>query len=164
MKRLGKYEGLTYLTLLVIILPLVVWRLSLARTVERWGDIRRGKREIAAFAADSTGARPAAAALDTVELIAGGALLERIGRDAAGSGVAVVRYTPYLTRSGEGFALRTAEVVLAGSFAPLVRVIDRIERELPSCKIASATFRTVKKRQQPHLQLTLLVRQLTETH
>mgnify|MGYP005773538931 CR=1 FL=1 len=163
MNRLGKYGGVSYLLLLIVVLPLAVWRLSLARTFDRWQEIRRSERTIATLSADSSAIETIRFRFDTTELIAGGGLLDRINRYTTGMGVSVVRYTPYLTRSDEEFALRTAEVILSGRFVSLVRTLDRIEREIPSCKVVSTAFQTVKRRQEKRLQLILLVQQLTET-
>lgn len=162
MKRLGRYEGIARLALLLVILPVAVYRLSLSRTLALWSEVREGERTIAEAEADL--AQPAAisAGLDTVELIAGGGLLDSLGRLAADAEVEVVRYTPYMTRRGDDFALRTAELVLSGGFAPLLRTLDRLERSLPGCRFLSTEFRTVRRGRQTSLQMTLVVQQLTE--
>ncbi len=162
MNRLGKYGGVSYLLLLIVVLPLAVWRLSLARTFDRWQEIRRSERTIATLSADSSAIETIRFRFDTTELIAGGGLLDRMNRRANGRHVSVVRYTPYLTESGDGLVLRTAEVVLTGDFAHMVRALDGIEQEIPSCKVISTTFQTIKKRKERRLQVTLLIQQLTE--
>lgn len=162
MKRLGRYEGIARLALLLVILPAAVYRLSLSRTLALWSEVREEQRTIAEAVADP--AQPAAipAALDTVELIARGGLLDSLGRLAADTGVEVVRYSPYRTREGDNFALRTAEIVLSGGFAPLIRTLDRLERSLPACRFLSTEFKTVRRGRQSSLQLTILVQQLTD--
>lgn len=162
MKRLGRYEGIARLALLLVILPAAVYRLSLSRTLALWSEVREEQRTIAEAVVDP--AQPAAipAALDTVELIAGGGLLDSLGRLAADAEVEVVRYSPYRTREGDDFALRTAEIVLSGGFAPLIRTLDRLERRLPACRFLSTEFKTVRRGPQSSLQLTILVQQLTD--
>ena len=75
MNRLGKYGGVSYLLLLIVVLPLAVWRLSLARTFDRWQEIRRSERTIATLSADSSAIETIRFRFDTTELIAGGGLL-----------------------------------------------------------------------------------------
>ena len=41
MNRIGKYEGVVRLVLLLVVLPAVVYRLSLGHTVALWGEVRR---------------------------------------------------------------------------------------------------------------------------
>lgn len=162
MKRLGRYEGIARLALLLVILPAAVYRLSLSRTLALWSEVREGERTIAEAKADPTQSAATPAALDTVELIAGGGLLDSLGRLAADAEVEVVRYSPYRTREGDDFALRTAEIVLSGAFAPLIRTLDRLERHLPACRFLSTEFKTVRRGRQSSLQLTILVQQLTD--
>ena len=47
MKRLGRYEGIARLALLLVILPVAVYRLSLSRTLALWSEVREGERTIA---------------------------------------------------------------------------------------------------------------------
>lgn len=161
MKRLGKYGGIVRLALLLIVLPVAVYRFSLGRTVALWGEVREGERIIEAAEAGNERNAPAAV-LDTAERIAGGGLLDSLSRFLAGGEVAVVRYTPFLTRDGDDFALRTAEIVLSGGFAPLVRTLERLERCLPDGRFLSAELKTVRRGRQTSLQLTLVVQQLTD--
>ena len=76
--------------------------------------------------------------LDTVELIAGGGLLDLLERLDPDSSVRIVSWlSPYLTRKGDDFTLRTAEIVLSGGFVPLLRTLDATERELSGCRLLS---------------------------
>ena len=80
MNRIGKYEGVVRLVLLLVVLPAAVYRLSLGRTVALWGEVRRTERTLAET--DSASIQPDASVvmLDTVELIAGGGLLDLLER------------------------------------------------------------------------------------
>ncbi|MGN0043805.1 hypothetical protein [Alistipes indistinctus] len=162
MNRIGRYEGVVRLVLLLVVLPAVVYRLSLGRTIALWGEVRRAERTLAE--ADSAPIQPdtPAAMLDTVELIAGGGLLELLERLGPDSSAEVVSYTPYRTREGDDFTLRTAEIVLSGDFVPLLRTLDAAERELSGCRLLSSEFKTVRRGRQTSLQLTLVVQQLTD--
>ena len=156
MNRIGKYEGVVRLVLLLVVLPAAVYRLSLGRTVALWGEVRRTERTLAET--DSASIQPDA----SVELIAGGGLLDLLERLDPDSSVRIVSYTPYLTRKGDDFTLRTAEIVLSGGFVPLLRILDATERELSGCRLLSSGFKTLRRGRQTSLLLTLVVQQLTD--
>lgn len=160
MNRIGKYEGVMRLVLLLVVLPAAVYRLSLGRTVALWGEVRRAERTLAEIAPVQTDMP--AAMLDTVELIAGGGLLDLLERLDPDSSVRIVSYTPYLTREGDDFTLRTAEIVLSGGFVPLLRTLGAAERELSGCRLLSSGFKTLRRGRQTSLQLTLVIQQLTD--
>ena len=162
MKWLGKYEGVARLALLLVVLPAAVYRLSLGRTVALWGEVYRAERTLAEAEAAPVQPDTPAALLDTVELIAGGGLLELLERLGPDSSAEVVSYTPYRTREGDDFTLRTAEIVLSGGFVPLLRTLDAAERKLSGCRLLSSGFKTVRRGRQTSLQLTLVVQQLTD--
>lgn len=162
MNRIGRYEGVVRLLLLLVVLPAAVYRLSLGRTVALWGEVRRAERTLAEAEAAPVQPDTPAAMLDTVELIAGGGLLELLERLGPDSSAEVVSYTPYRTREGDDFTLRTAEIVLSGGFVPLLRTLDAAERELSGCRLLSSGFKTVRRGRQTSLQLTLIVQQLTD--
>ena len=156
MNRIGKYEGVVRLVLLLVVLPAVVYRLSLGRTVALWGEVRRTERTLAE--AEAAPVQPDA----SVVMLAGGGLLDLLERLDPDSSVRIVSYTPYLTRKGDDFTLRTAEIVLSGDFVPLLRTLDATERELSGCRLLSSGFKTVRRGRQTSLQLTLVVQQLTD--
>lgn len=162
MNRIGKYEGVVRLVLLLVVLPAVVYRLSLERTVALWGEVRRAERTLAESATTPVQPATPVAMLDTVELIAGGGLLDLLERLDPDSSVRIVSYTPYLTREGDDFTLRTAEIVLSGGFVPLLRTLDAAERELSGCRLLSSEFKTIRRGRQTSLQLTLVVQQLPD--
>ena len=108
MNRIGKYEGVVRLVLLLVVLPAAVYRLSLGRTVALWGEVRRTERTLAEAEAAPVQPDASVAMLDTVELIAGGGLLDLLERFDPDSSVRIVSYTPYLTRKGDDFTLRSA--------------------------------------------------------
>lgn len=162
MKWLGKYEGVARLILLLVVLPAAVYRLSLGRTVALWSEVCRAERTLAEAESAPVQLDTPAAMLDTVELIAGGGLLELLERLDPDSSVRIVSYTPYLTREGDDFTLRTAEIVLSGGFVPLLRTLDATERELSGCRLLSSEFKTIRRGRQTSLLLPLVVQQLTD--
>ena len=162
MNRIGKYEGVVRLVLLLVVLPAAVYRLSLGRTVALWSEVCRAERTLAEAESAPVQPETPAAMLDTVDLSAGGGLLDLLERHDPDSSVRIVSYTPYLTRKGDDFTLRTAEIVLSGGFVPLLRTLDAAERELSGCRLLSSEFKTLRRGRQTSLLLTLVVQQLTD--
>ena len=162
MNRIGKYEGVVRLVLLLVELPAAESRFSLGPTDALWGEVRRTERMLAEAEAAPVQPDASVVMLDTVELIAGGGLLELLERLDPDSSVRIVSYTPYLTRKGDDFTLCTAEIVLSGGFAPLLRTLDATERELSGCRLLSSEFKTIRRGRQTSLLLTLVVQQLTD--
>lgn len=105
MKKLGKYEGIVRLFLLLIVLPIAEYQLSLrARSAcgSRYGRSRAGGCRIAYGQRITLRAGTVHSIVpDTTDRIAGGGLLDSLGRFQADGKIAVVRYTPYLTRDGQ---------------------------------------------------------------
>ena len=99
MNRIGRYEGVVRLVLLLVVLPAAVYRLSLGRTVALWGEVCRVERTIAEVETAPVQPDTSAAMLDTVELISGGGLLDLLERLVPDSSVRIVSYKPYLTLS-----------------------------------------------------------------
>ena len=162
MNRIGRYEGVVRLVLLLIVLPAAVYRLSLGRTVALWGEVCRAERTIAEAETAPVQPDTSAGMLDTVELISGGGLLDLLERLVPDSSVRIVSYTPYLTREGDDFTLRTAEIVLSGGFVPLLRTLGAAEREFSGCRLLSSGFKTLRRGRRTSLQLTLVIQQLTD--
>ena len=65
MNRIGKYEGVVRLVLLLVVLPAAVYRLSLGRTVALWGEVCRAERTLAETDSASIQPDTPAAMLDT---------------------------------------------------------------------------------------------------
>ena len=163
------YKGLTYLALLLVVAPLTAWRLALSGTWHTWRQGRSEARQLSELPAlqtphDELSSVRARMALDTVEYIRSGLIIERLLPEASKYGVSVVRYSPFATEQEGEMSLRTAEMTLSGSFHGIVRVIDRLERDIPSCRIASVNFRTIRRNNKPaQLVAQLIIRQITIT-
>lgn len=167
MNAWAKYKGLTYLLLLLVVLPWAAWSLALKDTASKWRAYGKERRELAVLretAASESGHVAAGAVLQTGEIIASGQFLRLISETADANRVAVERYTPYLTENGDGIEIMTGEITVSGDYISLVRVIDHIEWKIGACKLVSADFRSAKDRRSGRIKLTatLLVQQMTE--
>lgn len=166
MTGLKKYKGLIYLLLLVIVVPLLVWRLALGSTAKMWRGYNRNTTRIETLRAEQqAGAVPITLQLWEKEQIASGLLLESILPLAEANGAQIQKYTPYMSQSANGLALYTAEVTLTGRYSGMVRMIQEIETGASACRLVSANFKAVKQRNRPdpQLTLTLIIQQLRET-
>ncbi|MCL2562123.1 MAG: hypothetical protein FWE10_07405 [Rikenellaceae bacterium] len=158
-----KYKGLLMLAGLLIVVPYLVYRVAIADTVRMNREMKRTERQITRLQNQSRTERAAeGAVLQTVSDIQSGDLLPRIMDCDAGARCVVVKYTPCITESRDGLAVHTAELVLSGTYADLLRLIERIETDIGSCRLVSATFRSIVQRQrrQTQLHVTLILQQI----
>lgn len=158
-----RYRGLGLAALLVVVLPWTAWRFALSETFAAWRACRQLERRLEALApatlATGTAVRPAA---DAPELILSGGLLDSVRRFAPAA-VGVTGYVPVVTQRQEGIAVRTAQLVLTGPFAELLRTVETLERRLPACRLRSVEWRTIvqPRTRRTQLVLTLHIQQLT---
>lgn len=161
MKRLGQYEGLVRLILLLVILPLVIYHFSLARTYRLWKKMHRTEQLIAQASQESP-QFVTAVRLDSVELIASGEVLDRMKALFIDDHAKIIQYTPWVTQEGDDFTLRTAEIVLSGDFTSLLQILDKMEQDLKRCRFLCSEFRIVRRGRQSSLQLAVIVQQLID--
>lgn len=161
MKRLGRYEGLVRLILLLVILPLVIYHFSLARTYRLWKKMHRTEQLIAQASQESPQA-VTVVRLDSVELIASGEMLDRMKALFIDDHAKIIQYTPWVTQEGDDFTLRTAEIVLSGDFTSLLQILDKMEQDLTRCRFLCSEFRIVRRGRQSSLQLAVIVQQLID--
>ncbi len=164
MRPLAEYKGLAHLAAVIILLPLLAWRLALADTAGKWLAIRSIENEVAALRSQADYPAPHAAAATGTEHVSDGGLL---GEILCGPGCCeVVRYTPYFAPGADGLMLHTAEIVLNTDFLSCVRIMDNIERTMPDSRLRSIMLRSVTPRGSagPLLHATLVIQQITETN
>jgi hypothetical protein len=164
-ETMRKYRGLLMLAGLLVAVPWIAYRLAIADTVRMGRELRRTETEIARLQNQAVTQRSAGSvALRSVSDLQSGDLIPRIMDCEAGGRCVVVKYTPYITESRDGLAVHTAELVLSGTYADLLRLIERIEERESSCRLVSATFRSITQRQrrQTQLHVTLILQQITK--
>ncbi len=162
MNRLGRYEGWARLILLLVVVPCVAYCFAFARTRTLWKEVRQAEQEIAQAMRGADLSSVPSVGLDSVELIANGGVLEKMKLWTHDEEIKIVRYTPYITQEGEDFILRTAEVILSGTFIPLLRALNDMEQHLGQCRFLSSEFRIVRRGKQTSLQLIIIIQQLTD--
>lgn len=162
----GKYKGLIYLTGLVIVIPWLAWRMAIAGNVEMSTQAGRFEKQTAALRAKAAQAETApAAAVLTAGVLQSGVPIPVIMGSEAGSRCKVVRYTPYITESRDGLAVHTAELVVSGAYADLLRLVAAAEGNGEGYRLVSAAFRSIRQRhkKETQLQLTMILQQITRT-
>ncbi len=159
---MSRYKGLLYLAGLIVAAPWLVYNLAIADTVKLDRELKRAKGEIAQLQGQKRDA-PAMIA-ETASGLDNGELIPFIMDCEVGERCAVVKYTPYITESRDGLAVHTAELVLSGGYADLVRLVERAETGASGSRLVSAAFRSVRQRQrkQTQLHVTLVLQQITK--
>lgn len=160
MNSFGKYKGIAYLALLLIVLPLAVWSFALKGTVAKHREYRNESRKLETMrsqpatlrvtdAGEVHGAAP--------DLISGGKFLEETAPCVEKNRLAIEKYTPYVSHRGEGIAVLTAGVEVSGDFVSIVRLVDFIEKEIKPCRLVSLDFRSTKERRTGKVKLTAVM-------
>lgn len=162
MHQWNKIRGRAQLYGTLLAVPLILWCSGLRSTAGMWREYRGKIRAVEQLhAAGTPSVRPSAA----VSLVETGKLLGQIGQQVARDGLAVIKYSPVLTREEGKLKIHTGELVVAGGFVPLLRLAAYIGRNCESGRIVSLAFRTHRDLQnkERQLRLTLFIQQITET-
>lgn len=165
MSRLTTYRGIIDMALLLLVAPLLTYRLAISSTIATWKVSREESKELIVIQGDSVGSqKPTAFKYDDIEMIESGLLLEQLLDGNNNFAVSIIKYTPYMTYNQNGIRIRTAELILGGSFSSLVKTIERIEKSILTCKIISADFHIAKtgNNRRSQLQLSLYIQQICE--
>ncbi|GHV01659.1 hypothetical protein FACS1894159_09800 [Bacteroidia bacterium] len=159
-----RFKGLLYLILLLVVTPLLAWRLALGSTWHTWRQAQREARQLERLGSVATDSERAddrgsndGMALDTTEYIQSGLVIERLLPEASRYGVSVVSYTPFMMAQEGGIVHRNALLTLSGGFHGMVRVIDHLEREVATCHLASVGFRSVRRNGKPPQLIAQLI-------
>lgn len=160
-----KYTGILKLGVLLLVMPLVVWGWGLRRTVDLWSNYTYVKKRLEQIPAKGL-IRQSTDWADTSQglLLPDGRLLEVMAADFRKRKIVVIGFTPFLAQEESGFALYTGELLLSGSYIPLVRSVYEMEKRYSAVKIISADFQLYRENQKdpPQLRLRLIVVQLGE--
>lgn len=148
-----RYRGIALLAALIVVLPWAAWRFALRDTCTAWRDCRRLAARLETFAPETV--QPTVVTADTRELVLSGGLLDTVRRAAAEYSVQVAGYEPLITAEHDGVAVHTAQLTLTGSYVPLLRIVDTLERTLPDCRLRSLGWQAAADRRTRKMQLTL---------
>ncbi len=163
MSSTHNYKGILYLTLLLVILPVAVWNFSIKKTVTKWQSYREESKELAEIESRDYSGLQTTPELQE-ELISSGGFIKAIAAVADKNGIMIEKYTPFVTYHTEGIQVNSAELLMAGNYIPLVRMIDHIENNMTTCKLVSVNFNGTEDRRTGIIKLTatIVVQQLTD--
>lgn len=155
-----KYIGIIKVTALLIILPFIVWELTLKKTYLLYKESRQMEAKVAAIS--NTPARPLSVITATAPLLSNGKLLEMITRDLKEANIEIVSYQPSLINEENEYKLYAGTMVLRGDFISLVKTIDSIEKKPLPVKLSSAVFsyNPPKGKEARAIELTLIFQQI----
>lgn len=164
-KRQFYRYGKLRLGVLLLSLPLAVWFCGWRKTTSLWQVYRQNEMKLQEMQLLPDTLKGAASVmLPGSSALCDGRLLDRIRQMNEGPGVIVLSYTPWLTREEGELQLYTAELTLAGSFIPMLRIAAALEYEGGYGGLAAARFRTQtnSRTREKQLQLTLWIQQMIE--
>ena len=166
MKRPGKYQGIISLGALLILAPGLIYWFTWRKTLRLWQDCRHLQKQMTSMQTDSLSLSDSLFS-PRIPCMGEEFLLPRILPLTERFSCVVARYTPYMTRQEGNFSLHTDEFLLQGEYVGLLRVCEGIERQLPSCKIASLSYFLSfpnNRRQAPKLTLKLIIQYITASN
>lgn len=160
MKEYEKYRGLAYLTVLLLVLPYMVWSMAISETIAMWRFARKTTARIALFETDTVTSAAAMAESAHGKALFEGQLIEAINPLSEKYQIKVVKFTPYISEKTDGVVLHTAELILEGSYTGLVRIIEHIESNVGQPHLVSVAFKSTRRdRSRPPVLTTTLVLQ-----
>ena len=162
MRKYEKYKGLAYLAILLVVIPYLVWSMALSGTVRMWNSLQETTKRIALLESktnDMGVELSAGTSQDTVSIF-DWQLIEAIHPLTEKYNAKIVKFTPYISENIEVAALYTAELILEGNYAGLVRIIEHIENDITKSRLISVTFKTTRRdRSKPRELTTILILQ-----
>ena len=106
---------------LLVIAPIVIYTLSVSKTLEALREYRKldtGGTHVTSYSAKADTTQEGGPLLST------GAVLGSITQACSASGVSVTSYAPEMTDYADGLELWQSELVLSGRFKPLLSITD----------------------------------------
>lgn len=141
---------------LLVIAPAVIYFASLSKSVRLWREYQDLERSIS----DGTSRLLPVEVQAGIPLLSTGDILATVMPACRSTGVSVVSYSPEMVSTASGMGLCRAELVLSGSFTPLLSVMGCFQ-ELTQIKTAAAEFRCDERmRREDRIQLRLELVQL----
>ena len=147
MKGLTKYKGLVWLAVVVVLVPLLVYRYAISDTVKQWRMTGKYRRQIEQLRATQSGSeKPQSVQTTDTEMILSGLAVAGLLPLIESENLRIEHFSPYVTSDNDGILLTTGQLSVQGKFTGIVKLLDRIEHEMPYCKIISVRFLSVKPR------------------
>ncbi len=118
---MSRYKNIIKLLALVIILPIVVWSFTISKSYSLWKEVKAKERELKALEHKQIQNSSEALPKQDVNI----SLVDYIAYNLK---MKVVRYDSYeLLTTGGDYIITTEEVIIEGSYAALVKCLQKIE-------------------------------------
>lgn len=162
MRKYEKYKGLAYLTLLLLVIPYLVWSMAISETVAMWRFVHKTATQIALLEADTVTSAAAMVESANGKALFEGRLIEAINPLIEKYQIKVVKFTPYISEKSDGAVLHTAVLILEGGYTGLVRTIEHIENNVGQSRLVSVAFKSMQRDRSrpPELTTTLILQQI----
>ena len=162
MREAGTYSGIIKCVLLLIIAPVLLWGLSLRKTMDLYHRNRQSEVRGISLKTDKGQGGTTALPKAQESYLSTGKILDVIASYTSGEKVSILRYTPYLTGSEGNFNLYTGTLVLSGGYTALLKTVSLIERSSLPLQVVSVDFHKQKqpKDKSEILLLTIVLQQL----
>ena len=161
-----QYSGIIKLACLLIVTPVIIWNLSIKDTF----SLHRQNKEIKSISSSlsiQTGilGQNAAILIETDPLISNGRILAAISDSLKKERVEIIGYTPTAIDTENNQTLYKGELILAGRYINLIKVVDFIERSGMLLKVSSLSFEYDRKKKNAGkvILLTLTLHQIEKS-
>ena len=156
-----KYTGIIKIATLIILLPIIIWELSLKKTYMLYKKDKHAEvlfNEIESGQLSSK--EPSMFISDPI--ISNAKLLEIVASDLVKQQIQVVQYNPSLVSEAENYKLYSGVLTLQGNFIHLVKIIDLIEKMKLHIKLSSVNFshNLIRGKSVNKIELTLTFQQI----
>jgi transcriptional regulator of met regulon len=158
------YTGIIRLICLLVVAPLLIWALSISKTVELYGETNKIKQMNGNSSTVNAQEEEVKGTTVTPPLLSNGKLLQLLADSLTRKKVRTMGYAPEMIRSEEGCNLFLGKWTLAGGYIDLVQSLHAQEQmELP-VKVAAVSFEYDRKRRDAPKEVTcrLLLEQMEQ--
>ncbi len=166
MKGVAKYKGIAWLVLVVVVVPLVVYWYAVSGTVKQWRMTGKYRQQIEQLrSTQSRTSEPQSVNTTDTEIILSGLAVAELLPFIESEKLRIEYFSPCVTSDKDGIVLTTGQLSVQGAFISIVNLLDRLERDMPYCKIIAAHYRSTKPRNRGStktLSCTIYIQQITE--
>lgn len=148
-----KYSGVIKLAILLVLAPIIIWKLGLAQTVGLYQENVQLTNTVPENVDRSFHERSLP---QTTPLLSNGILLQSFAANLTTENIKTVNYNPEVIDSEGGYSLYLGTWALTGRFVNLVRLVSQIEKQQLPLHISSVCFETTKPgREEKKLMMTV---------
>ena len=137
-----KYGGIIKLSILLLLAPVIIWKLAIGQTFGLYQENRHLTNSSPDSISQVSTGRFFPPAMTTTSLLGDGTILQQFADVLVKENLSTVSYTPAILGSEGGYHLRLGTWALTGRFVNLVRLVSYIEQQTLPLRISSVHFET----------------------